>query len=100
MLREFLADGFSYTLKDAEAKATRGLLLKTGNPRFVGQGIGLVVPGQSSVRKGDAGSPSLLDRLQAGLSAHAYLTAMGSGTLALEITTAFPSMRAWAHTNR
>ena len=40
----------------------------------------MVVPGQSSVRKGDAGRPSLLCRLQAGLSAQAYLTATESGT--------------------
>jgi hypothetical protein len=39
-----------------------------------------VMPGQSSVRNGEAGKPSLLKRLQGRLSAQAYRTATGSGT--------------------
>ena len=39
-----------------------------------------VIPGQSSVRNGDAGRLAPLYKLQIGLSAHAYLTAIGKAT--------------------
>ena len=39
-----------------------------------------VIPGQSSVRNGDAGRLAPLYKLQIGLSAHAYLTAIGKPT--------------------
>ncbi len=36
-----------------------------------------VIAGKSSVRNGDAGKPARFSRLQVGLSAHAYRTAIG-----------------------
>src|SRR6185312_14282962 len=57
-------------------------------------------PTYSSVRNGDAGNPSLLNKLApCGLSAHAYRTNFGSVILSLHTTTVFPSMVALAHTN-
>jgi hypothetical protein len=49
-----------------------------------------VMPSQSSVRKGDAGSPSALKRLHSGLSAQAQRTATGFATSGLETTTELP----------
>ncbi len=50
-----------------------------------------VTPGQSSVRNGVNGKPLVLNMLQTGLSAQAYRTDTGLGTLGLETRTLFPS---------
>src|SRR5580704_16946365 len=55
--------------------------------------------GQSSVRKGEAGSPSALKRLQSGLSAHANRTPTGAGAASLETITSLPSISAFAQWN-
>jgi S-formylglutathione hydrolase FrmB len=53
----------------------------------------IVMPGQLSVLKGEAGKPSVFTRLASyGLLAHAYLTATGLVTFSL-YTTTFPSSR-------
>src|SRR6185437_15851680 len=56
-----------------------------------------VIPFQSSVLKGPAGKPSLLNKLSSRLlSAHPYRTAMGAFTLSLYTTTVLPLMYALA----
>ena len=50
-----------------------------------------VTPGQSSVRNGVNGNPLALNMLQTGLSAQAYRTETGLGTLGLETRILFPS---------
>ncbi len=47
------------------------------------QRFSIVTPGQSSVRKGTAGSPVGLERFDSGLSPQAYRTATGFSTCAL-----------------
>src|SRR5690606_4998961 len=55
---------------------------------------------QRSVRKGDAGKPSLLYKLYpSGLLPHAYLTATGSLISSLQTTTWSSLISADAHTN-
>ena len=51
-----------------------------------------VTPGQSSVRNGVNGNPLALNMLQTGLSAQAYRTETGLGTLGLETRILFPSI--------
>src|SRR5208337_211921 len=53
---------------------------------------------QSSVRKGEAGKPARLYRLQYGFMAHAYRTATGCGAFSLRTTTVSPSILASAAT--
>ena len=55
-----------------------------------------VIPGQSSVRNGDAGRLAPLYKLQIGLSAHAYLTATGKATAGEDTTIVLPSITASA----
>jgi hypothetical protein len=55
-----------------------------------------VGPGQSSLRKGEAGNPATLVRVHIGLSAQAYRTATGAGTLGLDTTTVSPWIEASA----
>src|SRR5262249_9173189 len=49
--------------------------------------FGRVIISKSSLRNGVTGRPSLLNKLQTGLSAQAYLTAAGAATWSLEIST-------------
>ena len=52
-----------------------------------------VTPGQSSVRKGEAGKPSLLYKFtSSGLSAQPYRSATGFSTASLKIQTSSPSI--------
>jgi hypothetical protein len=49
--------------------------------------LGFVVISKSSVRNGVTGRPSVEKRLQTGLSAQAYRTAIGAGTAGWETST-------------
>src|SRR4051812_678416 len=58
--------------------------------------ITCTIPGQWSVRNGDAGRPAPLNSVAFGLACQAYRTSFGLGTELADTTTLSPSMRALA----